>query len=291
MRIAQENLGEVMLIDIAAGLAKGKALDMEDSAPLIGSPCCVSGSEDICALEGSDIIVVTAGLARKPGMTREDLLAKNAQILGGICRTIKERAQTAVVVVVTNPLDVMTWYCVKTLGFETQRVFGMGVTLDAARFAAIIANEMNVPSTSIEGCVIASHGEAMLPLPRFTFVNGTSLIAAVPDGAKRETLCRRTTERGKEIVSLLGSGSAYVAPSAAICQIVRAIVKDQKARLAASVYLSGQYGVKDICLGVPCIIGRNGVERIIELDLNEEERNAFCSSAQSVRQMCGLLRP
>jgi malate dehydrogenase len=288
MRIAQENLGDLALIDIAPGLAKGKAFDLDDAAPLSGGSGAVFGSENIHALDGSDIVVVTAGLARKPGMTREDLLEKNAHILDGVCRTITDRAPDAVVIVVTNPLDAMTWYCVKRLGFGNQRVFGMGVTLDAARFANIIAKELSVPSTEVEACVIASHGEGMLPLPRFTFINGTPLPEVVPDPQKLEMLCRKTVERGKEIVSLLGSGSAYFAPSAAICQLVRAVARDQKARCAASVYLSGHYGVKDICMGVPCIIGRSGVEQIIELNLSAEEKKAFRSSAQAVRQMCEL---
>lgn len=290
LRVAQENLGDVVLIDIAPGIARGKSFDMEDAVSLAGISYSVAGTEDITRLEGSDVVVVTAGLARKPGMTREDLLAKNAQILGGICAQIREKSPSAVVVVVTNPLDVMTWHAVRILGFGPNRVFGMGVTLDAARFANCISKELSVASTAVEACVIGSHGEGMLPLPRFTFIGGKTLSEAIPDQKKLDALCRRTVERGKEIVSLLGSGSAYFAPSAAICQIVKAVVRDEKARLAASVCLTGQYGVKDVCLGVPCVIGRDGVEQVIELNLNEDEKKAFRASAQSVRQLCELLR-
>ena len=289
LRIAQQKLGELMLIDVAPGLAKGKAFDMEDAAPLVGTAYSVTGTEDIAKLAGSDIIVITAGLARKSGMTREDLLAKNAAILGGICSTIKATAPSAIVIIVTNPLDVMTWYAVKLLQFAPGRVFGMGVTLDAARFANIVAGELKVPSTIVRGCVIGSHGEGMLPLPRFSFVGPKPLTEMISDPQRLAAVCAKTVDRGKEIVSLLGSGSAYFAPSAAICQIVRAIARDEKAALAASVYLSGEYGFKDLCLGAPCLIGRNGVEKVIELSLNEEETKAFGASAQSVKQLCGLL--
>lgn len=289
LRIAQENLGEVALIDVAPGLANGKAFDMEDAASLVNIAYTINGGTDINAIAGSDIIVMTAGLARKPGMTREDLLAKNASILGGVCDAIRQNAPCAIVVIVTNPLDVMTWYAVKRLGFGSSRVFGMGVTLDAARFANIIGKQLRVPPTSIEPCVIGSHGEAMLPLPRFTLVNGKPLTGLIAGKDALDALCKRTVERGKEIVSLLGSGSAYVAPSAAICQIVRAIARDEKARLAASIYLEGQYGVTDICLGTPCVIGKKGIEQVIELKLNETELASFKASAESVRQLSALL--
>ncbi|MGE5308935.1 MAG: malate dehydrogenase [Deltaproteobacteria bacterium] len=288
MRIAQDNLGEVALIDIAPGMAKGKAFDMMDAAPLTGVPYEISGSQDIADVKGSGVVVVTAGLARKPGMTREDLLARNSEILKGICASIRSGAEQAVVIIVTNPLDVMTWLACRELG-STGKVFGMGVTLDAARFSACIADELNIPSTSVKGCVIGSHGEGMLPLPRFTMVNGKPLTETVRDQSRIDSLCKRTVERGKEIVSLLGSGSAYFAPSAAIWQIVRAVVKDEKAQLAASVYLKGQYGVNDVCLGTPCVIGKAGIEKIIELPLDEGEKKAFCASADSVKKMCALL--
>ena len=223
-------------------------------------------------------------------MTREDLLAKNAAIVEGTCRVIKEKAGNAVVIVVTNPLDSMTWYAAKLLGFRLGRVFGMGVTLDAARFANLIGKAVGAPATQVDAAVIGAHGEGMLPLSRFTRVAGKPFSQIVPESDKREALEKRTVERGKEIVSLLGSGSAYFAPSAAICQIVKAVARDEQKLLAASCVLTGEYGLSDISLGVPCVIGANGIEKIIELDLNAAEQAVMKRSADSVRQLNNLLK-
>ncbi len=290
LRIAQEGLGSITLIDVIPGLAQGKAYDLQDAAPLIGVPYEAKGSEDIRDVRGSDVVVMTAGLARRPGMTREELLTKNAAVLASVCGAIREEAPGAVTVIVTNPLDPMTWYASRCLD-ATGKVLGMGVSLDAARFASLIAAKLDVPATSVDACVIGSHGEGMIPLPRFTRVGDLTLEQAVPDADARAALVQATVDRGRKIVRLLGSGSAYIAPSAAICQVVKAIVRDEKKKLGASACLTGQYGEKDVCLGVPCVIGRAGVEKIVELDLNEEEKAAFRSSAQSVRRLCGLLRP
>jgi malate dehydrogenase len=288
MRLAQENLGEIVLIDVVKGMAQGKSFDLEDARHLCKINYQIKGSEDINQISGSDIIVITAGLARKPGMTREELLLKNAQILDGVSLKIKERASGAIVVVVTNPLDLMTYFALKKTGLPRERIIGMGLSLDAARFANLISKELNIPVTEIDPCVIGSHGEGMLPLPRFTMIKGVSLDELSNENKARE-LAEKTVKRGAEIVSLLGSGSAFFAPSAAISSLVKAIAKDEKRTIGVSTYLKGEYGIKDICLGVPCRLGRKGIEGIVELELNKEELLALQNSAHSLRQMAQQL--
>lgn len=283
MRFAQDRLGDVFLIDIAKGLAQGKSFDLEDAQAILKYNYSVKGSEDIAAINDSDIIVVTAGLTRQPGMTREDLLSKNAKILKDICLNIKKLAGDSIVIVVTNPLDLMTLFTLKTTGFAHRKVLGMGITLDAARFANLISQELKITINDISACVIGSHGEGMLPLPRFTTIKGVSL-DEVMDDSKISQLLQRTIGRGKDIVSLLGSGSAYFAPSAAITEIVRAIAKDEKRTLGVCAYLNGEYGIKDVCIGVPCILGKRGIEKIIELDLNSEEKNEFIQATAKLKE-------
>jgi len=288
MRIAQQGLGEVCLIDIAPGLAKAKSYDLDDCRQILRQDYSLTGTEDIAHVSGSHIVVITAGLARKPGMTREDLLRKNSAILRDVCLAVKAHASNAVVIVVTNPLDVMTYYAVKTLGFPRERVFGMGVTLDGSRFANLIAVHTRVPVSKIKPMVIGSHGEAMLPLARLTLVDGKPLPEIIKDTAVIDTLVQRTVDRGKEIVGLLGSGSAYFAPSAAIAQLVAAIAKDQKVTLGVSAFLRGEYGMSDICIGVPCVVSKNGIEKIVELALEPQEQKAFRTSAESIKDLQAL---
>jgi malate dehydrogenase len=287
-RIAELNVGSVCLVDIVPGLAAAKAFDMDDSRSLLNNNFSITGSEELKDIKGSNIVVVTAGLARKPGMTREDLLSKNCAIIDGICRHIRESAPDAIVIMVTNPLDVMTYYMLHKLKFSPGRVFGMGVTLDSSRFANLISNELSVPVTDIQACVIGSHGEAMLPLPRLTKVKGRSLTHAATS-KQINSLVDKTVNRGKEIVWLYGSGSAYFAPSAAIAQLVKAIALNESSTFGVSAYLTGQYGLKDICIGVPCIIGKKGIEKVIELDLEAHERQRFAESADSIRQLLSIL--
>ncbi|MCG2714064.1 MAG: malate dehydrogenase [Candidatus Omnitrophica bacterium] len=281
MRIAGDGLGDVLLIDIAKGLAHGKALDLEDARAILKYNYNIKGSDDIRQIRDSDIIVITAGLARKPGMSREELLSKNAQILKEVCLNIKELAKQAIVIVVTNPLDIMTFYALKITGFKPEKVFGMGISLDTARFANLIAKELAIPVTDVEALVIGAHGEAMLPLPRFTKIKGVLLDEFI-DEKKEELLVSRTINRGAEIVESLGSGSAFFAPSAAISAIVRAIVKDEKRTIGLCSYLNGEYGIKNTCIGVPCRIGKNGIEKVIELDLTKEELARLVKSSDLV---------
>lgn len=288
MRLAQDNAGELVLVDIQPGIAQGKALDMADAAPLVRCPYRIEGTQDIAAAVGSDIVVMTAGLARKPGMTREELIQKNAVIMKEVCEALKRYAPKAIVVVVTNPLDIMTNYCLRATGFDPRRVIGMGLSLDAARFANLVAQELKVPSTDVDACVIGSHGEGMMPLGRFTMVNGVSLDELLPDDKMRE-LVARTVGRGAEIVSLLGSGSAYFAPSAAAAALTKAIIKDEKRIIGACAYLRGEYGVSGVCVGVPCRIGKSGIEEIIALELHDDEKKAFLESAERIRSAASKL--
>jgi len=283
MRLAQEKLGEILLVDIVKGLACGKSLDLADASPILKYPYQIEGTDDIQKIKDSDIIVVTAGLARKPGMTREELRDKNAAILKEICLNIKKLAPASIVLIVTNPLDLMTRFALEATGFKPTKVLGMGITLDAARFANIISQELNIPHIDIVTTVIGSHGEGMLPLPRLTNIKGVSLEELVSE-AKVKELVQKTVARGAEIVALLGSGSAYFAPSAAAAEIVRAIAKDEKRILGVCAWVNGEYGIKDTCIGVPCRLGKSGIEQIIELGLNAKEKEALQKSAASLQE-------
>ena len=283
MRIAGEGLGDVLLIDVVKGLACGKALDLEDARPILRHNYNIKGSDDIRLVKDSDIVVVTAGLARKPGMSREELLAKNAQILKDVCLNIKELAKDAIVIIVTNPLDIMTLYALKTTGFKPQKLFGMGISLDTARFANLISHELGLLCTDIEALVIGAHGEGMMPLPSFTKVKGVALDEFMNED-KIKALVSRTINRGAEIVANLGTGSAFFAPSAAISAIVKTIAKDEKRVIGLCSYLNGEYGIKNTCIGVPCRLGKEGIEKVIELELSQEEKAKLHKSAMLVSQ-------
>ena len=283
LRLAQEGLGSILLVDIVKGLANGKALDMEDARPLLKMNYSIEGTDDFSRIKDSDIVVTTAGLPRKPGMTREELLIKNAGILKEVSLKVKEFAPIAVYIIVTNPLDIMTNYALKITGFNPKKVLGMGVSLDAARFANLISREFNVPVTDVEAVVIGSHGEGMLPLPRFSSIKGVSL-EEFADDFKAKELVTKTVNRGAEIVGLLGSGSAYYAPSAAIVAIVKAVAKDEKRVIGACAKLNGEYGIKDTCIGVPCRIGKSGVESVVELELSSDELKSLAIAAENIRK-------
>ncbi|MFA5321011.1 MAG: malate dehydrogenase [Candidatus Omnitrophota bacterium] len=282
MRIAQERLGEVVLVDIAEGLAKGKAADINDARNVLMYDSAVYGTGDISAVGGSDIVVFTAGLARKPGMTREDLLNKNAAILKEACLKIKESAPGAILIIVTNPLDLMTALALRVTGFDRNRVIGMGMTLDASRFANILSEKLNVPASAINACVIGSHGEGMIPLPRFTKIDGKPLTRLL-DVSSIEEAVKRTVGRGQEIVSYFGNGSAFFAPSAAICDLVKIIALDTRRVRGVSVMLEGEYGLRGVCIGVPCRIGRSGVQEVMELELDARENEKLRASAEGLK--------
>ncbi|MBU1090966.1 MAG: malate dehydrogenase [Candidatus Omnitrophica bacterium] len=288
MRLAQEGLGEIILVDVVKGLAQGKAFDLEDACSTLKIPYNIQGSDDINSIKISDIVVITAGLPRKPGMTREDLVSKNALILKDLCENIKKLAPESIIIVVTNPLDLMTYFALTLTGFKSGKVIGMGASLDAARFANLISKELNIPFSDIETSVIGSHGQGMIPLTRFTTIKGVSL-EEYSDDKKTHALVDKTIGRGAEIVSLLGSGSAYFAPSAAITALVKCIVKNEKRTIGVCTYLDGEYGINDLCIGVPCLIGREGIEKIIELELNKTELETLKKSAEAVRKSIELL--
>ncbi len=283
MRLLEAGVDDLVLVDVLSGLAEGKALDLEDALAVLKYNYAVKGSGDIAKIKDSGVVVITAGLARKPGMAREDLIQKNGRILKEICLDIKTLAPNAILIIVTNPLDLLTRLALQVTGFNPKKVFGMGITLDAARFSNLIAKELNISTADIEACVVGSHGEGMLPLPRFTTVKGVTLDTLI-DRAAIEELVKKTILRGAAVVSLLGSGSAYFAPSSAIAALVKAILKDEKRILGVSAYLNGEYGLKDVCIGVPCRVGKNGIENIVELELNAREKELFLKSAAALKE-------
>lgn len=286
---AQWELGDVLLVDIVEGMPQGKALDLTQAGPLNGYGTVVTGTNDFAAIEGSDICVVTAGLPRKPGMTRLDLLEKNGAIISGICDHIRKHAPNSIVVIVTNPLDVMTYTAFQKLGFPAERVIGMAGILDSARFRAFVAMELGVNAKNVDAMVLGSHGDEMVPLPQYTTVSGIPITELLPPD-RIEALANRTRKGGGEIVALMKTGSAYYAPGASAARMVQSILRDEKQVLPCAAYLTGQYGLNDVYLGVPVRLGRSGVESIIELPLTEAERAALHKSAEEVRSGITAMR-
>ena len=287
--IALKNLGDVVLLDVVGGLPQGLGLDMLQAAPIEGSDSQVFGTNDYADTKDSDLYVMTAGLARKPGMSREDLLIKNAQIVKSIVEQIKKHSPTSMIIVVTNPLDIMCQVALKVSGFESRRVMGMAGILDAARFRAFIALELKVSAQEVEAMVLGGHGDAMVPLPRLTLVKGKTLTDLLPED-KINALVERTRAGGAEIVNLLKTGSAYYAPAAAAAQMAEAILLDQKKLLPCSAYLNGQYGLKEVYIGVPVKLGSSGVEEIVELKLTADELSALKTSAAVVSENFNKLK-
>src|SRR5437588_5757856 len=266
MRVVQKGLAEVVLIDIIEGLPQGVALDMRESAPVEGFEPTIVGTNDYADTAGSDLVVITAGLPRQPGMSRMDLLQKNAGIVGEVVDSVKGGSPEAILIVVTNPLDEMTFLAAQTSGFPHERVMGMAGVLDSSRLRYFIAEELGASPGSVEAITLGSHGEAMVPLPRHASVDGKPLSELV-DEATLERLYQRTRDAGAEFVALLKKGSAYYAPSAAIAQMVNAIAGDTKEVLPVCAWCTGQYGIQDVYVGVPARLGAAGVEGVVELDL------------------------
>ena len=289
MRIAESGLAQVVLLDVIENVAKAKAHDLEDARYSVGLNTRVLGSSDMSLLADSDIVVVTAGLPRKPGMTREDLLAKNSEIMSGVCQNIARFSPKAIVIVVSNPLDVMTYLAYRKLNFPRNRVFGMGVNLDTARFANLISKRLKVDIKFIRALVMGSHGETMLPVPRLSLVKRKPL-TKILSADDIEDLVNRTKQRGAEIVSLYGSGSAYFGPSAAIFEIVQAILSGRSKEIPVSACLDGEYGLKEVAIGVPARIGKNGVKKIVEIKLEPNEKKLFEESAQAIKDSIKLLK-
>jgi len=280
---AEKELGDVVLVDILEGIPQGKALDLFEASPVEGFDARVIGSNGYDETRDSDVVIVTSGVPRKPGMSREDLLEINKKIIESVVTQVVERSPQAILIMVTNPLDTMTYLAFKKSGLPKQRVMGMAGILDTARFKAFIAMELGVSVEDIQALLLGGHGDEMVPLPRYTTISGIPLSQFLPKEAI-DRLVDRTRKGGGEIVNLLKTGSAFYAPSAAAIQMTEAILKDKKRILPCCVYLDGEYGLKDMCFGVPVKLGADGAEAIIELQLTEEEKKLIAKSAESVKK-------
>jgi len=286
---AEKELGDVVLMDILEGIPQGKALDLFEASPIEGFDARVVGTKGYEETKDSDVVIVTSGVPRKPGMSREDLLEINKKIIESVVTQVVEKSPKAILIMVTNPLDTITYLAYKKSGFPKERVMGMAGVLDTARFRAFIAMELGVSVEDIQTLLLGGHGDEMVPLPRYTTVSGIPLSQLLP----KETIDRlvdRTRKGGGEIVNLLKTGSAFYAPSAGAVQMAEAILKDKKRILPCCVYLDGEYGLKDICFGVPIKLGTKGVESIIELQLTQEEKALVAKSAESVKKSIAELK-
>jgi malate dehydrogenase len=286
--LAERALADVVLIDVVEGMPQGKALDMIQTTPLWHKGARIEGANDLAAVKGADVIVMTAGLPRKPGMSRSDLLKVNSDIVRPVAEAVKQHAPGAFVVVITNPLDVMTWLFWKVSGFAKHRVMGMAGMLDSARMRAFIALELGLSPTDVQAMVLGGHGDSMVPLPRYTTVGGITVSQLVP-ADRLAAISDRTRNAGAEIVKLLKTGSAYYSPAMCAVEMVEAILTDQKRLVPCSVLVSGEYGMKDLFVGVPIVLGGKGIEKIVELDLAPEELAALQKSGKEVADMIGEL--
>ena len=286
--IAEANLADVVLLDIVEGVPQGKALDLTEAGPIRGYNSMITGTNSYDDLAGVDIVIVTAGLARKPGMSREDLLNKNASIVGSVAENIAKVAPDCFVIVVSNPLDIMTYHFRVKSGFPSHRVVGQAGVLDSIRFRAFVAMELNVAMSDTQALVMGGHGDTMVPLPRYSTVAGIPISELIPSD-RIDAMVQRAKVGGGEIVKLLGTGSAYYAPAAASVEMARAILNDQKKLLPASALCEGQYGIKDLYIGVPIILGAGGVEKIVELKLTDEESAQLQNSAKTYKETLAIL--
>lgn len=282
-RLAEMEIGEIVMTDVVEGLPQGKALDLMQAGAVMGYDTDITGSNDYADIAGSDLVVITAGIARKPGMSREDLITTNAGIIKDVAENIAKYAPESIIINVTNPLDIMTYVALKASGFESEKVFGMSGVLDSARFASFIAKELNCSRRDVEAMVIGGHGDLMVPLPRYTTVSGIPLPELLSEEAISR-LVQRTVNGGAEIVELLKRGSAFYAPSASIVKMVEAVLKDSKRIVPTSAYLQGEYGQEGIYFGVPAKIGAGGVEEVLELELSESQLETLQKSSDSIRQ-------
>lgn len=288
-RIHGAGYADVVLVDVVEDLSQGKALDMLESAPVLGTDARITGSNGYEESAGSDLVIITAGIARKPGMSRDDLLLTNAKIVGDITTQVVKYSPEALLLVVTNPLDAMTQRVYEMSGFPRHRVFGMAGILDTSRFRTFIAQELDVSVEDVQAYVLGSHGDDMVPLVRYTTVGGIPISELLP-AETIEGLVQRTRGGGGEIVKLLKAGSAYYAPSAAVMQMAEAILLDKKRILPCCTYLDGEYGIRGLYVGVPVKLGAGGVEQIIEIKLTEDERAALRKSADNVKELVDIMQ-
>lgn len=282
--LASKNVGDIILVDIVEGMPAGKALDMMEAAPIVGISSNITGTNNYEDITGSDVVVITAGLPRKPGMTREDLLKTNFGIVKSVSEQVKKYAPDSVVIVITNPLDAMVYTAYRVLGFERERIMGMAGALDSTRFRAFIAMELGVSPEDVTAMVLGTHGDLMVPLPRYASVAGIPITELLPED-KIDSIVKRTRTAGTEIVKLLKTGSAYYAPGLATAMMVESIIRDQNRVVPASARLDGEYGISGVFAGVPVVLGEGGIKRILELPLKDNELENLRTSAEHVRKL------
>lgn len=283
-QIAYRELGDVVIFDVVEGLPQGKALDMAEGAPLIGSDAKVSGANDYSGIAGADLVIITAGLARKPGMSRDDLLNTNLKIMKQVAEGVRDNAPDAYVIVVSNPLDAMVYTFKEVSGFPKNRVVGMAGVLDSTRLRSFVAWELDVSVEDVTALVLGGHGDTMVPLVRYCNVAGIPIEKLISKGAIDE-IVERTKAAGGEVVGLLKTGSAFVSPAVSAIEMAESILKDKKRVLACACLCEGEFGVDGLYVGVPCVLGADGVEKIIEIDLNEDEQKLFDASVAHVRAL------
>lgn len=287
--VALKELGDVILIDVNEGTPQGKALDLSQSAPIEGINAKISGSSDYKEIKNADVVIVTAGIPRKPGMSRDDLLNTNAGIIRAVGEGIKTYAPNAFVIVITNPLDAMVWLMQKVTGFAPNKVVGMAGVLDSARFRYFLAEEFNVSVEDVTAFVLGGHGDTMVPLVRYTTIAGIPIQDLIAMGwstkEKIDAIVQRTRDGGAEVVGLLKTASAFYAPASAAIQMAESYLKDQRKILPCAAHLKGEYGIKDLYVGVPVVIGKGGVEKVVEIQLNAEEKTAFNHSVAAVEEL------
>jgi malate dehydrogenase len=288
-RVAERELADVVLVDILEGVPMGKALDLAEAAPIEKHDAKLTGANDYEATRDSDVIIITSGIPRKPGMSRDDLLSTNAGIMKSVVSQAVKFSPQAVLIIVSNPLDAMCHVALEASGFPRNRVMGMAGVLDSARFRTFIAQELNVSVENTHAFVLGGHGDTMVPLPRFSTVAGIP-ITELMDQATIERLVKRTREGGAEIVSLLKTGSAYYAPASAACEMAEAVIRDKKKILPCAAYLTGEYGIEDLFIGVPVKLGRGGIEEIIQIRLTPEEDQALKKSAEAVKGLVEAMK-
>jgi len=286
--IASKELADVVLIDVVEGIPQGKALDLLEAMPIEGSDVHVTGANDYAATAHSDIVVITAGIPRKPGMSRDDLLHTNYKIMSDVVAKVVAQSPEAILIIVSNPLDAMAQAAFKQSGFNRERVIGMAGILDSARFRTFIATELNVSVENVTAFVLGGHGDTMVPLPRYSTVAGIPITELIPKD-RLDAIVQRTRDGGAEIVKHLKTGSAYYAPSAAAVEMVEAILKDKKKIVPCAVYLQGEYGIEGYFIGVPCKLGAAGLEQIVEIKLTAEEDAALKKSAEAVKELCAVI--
>ena len=287
--IVSKELADVVLVDIVEGMPQGKALDLMEATPVEDSDCRVIGSNGYDETAGSDVVVVTSGIPRKPGMSRDDLLATNKKIVGSVCAELKKSSPNACVIIVSNPLDAMCHVAYDALGFPRERVMGMAGVLDTARWKTFVAMELGVSVEDVHGMVLGGHGDTMVPLPEHTSIAGIPL-AELASAERIKAMIERTAKGGIEIVNLLKTGSAYYAPASGTVAMVESILKDKKRVLPCAALLAGQYGYRDLFIGVPCVLGAGGVEKIIEMKLGDHEKKLLDNSANAVRELVQALK-